>query len=98
MSEAEYLESQGDYGAAEHCREHDRARKLRQMQTDYDDAKRAETGATIRCPGCRRLFVKKTYNKVFCNNQRTTGKGINSCKDYYWNTMNPRGMAMRAHD
>lgn len=51
----------------------------------YDVAKRAETGATIKCAWCSKLIVKKTYHKVFCSNQRTHGK--NNCKDRYHNNV-----------
>lgn len=53
------------------------------MKTRYRDAKNAETGATISCPYCSKLIVKKTYNKIFCSNARTSGE--NNCKDKYWN-------------
>lgn len=55
------------------------------MRALYADARRAQVGATIRCPTCRRLHVKTTYHKVFCSNGRTKGKGKRNCKDGYWN-------------
>lgn len=64
-----------------------------EMQFAYFDAKRAQVGATIRCPVCHKLTVKTTYHKVFCSNGRTKGRG--NCKDKYWNFV-PEDRRMRA--
>lgn len=61
----------------------------------YNDAQRAQTGATIRCPTCQALHLKTTYHKVFCSNGRTKGKGKKNCKDGYWNFAD-RGRCERA--
>lgn len=87
-TEAEALDDQGDGGAAD-----DHAEEVAQeMFSAYHAAKKAKRGSTIRCPNCSKKIVKTTYNKVFCSNGRTV-KGRSSCKDVYWNTINPRGLA-----
>lgn len=51
------------------------------LATRIKDLNRAaKIGTTIKCPTCGRLFVKKSYQQVFCRN-----KGRNNCKDRYWN-------------
>lgn len=87
-TEADALDDQSDYGAADDFAE-DEARK---MHAAYEHAKHTKTGCTMTCPGCGKRIVKTTYNKVFCSNGRTV-KGRSSCKDYFWNVINPRGMA-----
>lgn len=88
MSEAQALDDLADGGAEEWFADwqSDQVEKSRdEMRALYADARRAQTGATIRCPTCRRLHVKTTYHKVFCSNGRTKGKGKRNCKDGYWN-------------
>lgn len=53
------------------------------MKNVYIDNKSRFKGDTIRCPYCGKLFVKKSYQHVFCNTK---------CKDKYWNVVNPRGI------
>lgn len=62
-----------------------------EMQDIYSDNKLKQIGSNIICPVCRKIFKKRTKNHSFCSNQRTTKKGINSCKDKFWNRINPRG-------
>jgi uncharacterized protein with PIN domain len=88
-TEAEALDDQSDYGAADDAREED----IRDAVQRYHAAKSAKTGSSIRCPQCGKLITKTTYNKVFCSNGRTV-KGRSSCKDAYWNAVNPRGLAL----
>lgn len=92
MTEAEALDDMSDGGAEDDFYEmeveryHDEVESDRAaMQHLYADARRAQVGATIRCPTCKRLHVKTTYHKVFCSNGRTKGKGKRNCKDGYWN-------------
>ncbi|WKV23666.1 hypothetical protein [Erwinia phage vB_EamM-EAP4] len=58
-------------------------RTRNKMKVRYNRAKTAETGATIACPFCGKLIVKRTYHKIFCSNAKTHGK-VN-CKDRFWN-------------
>lgn len=46
------------------------------MSRLYTAAKAAKVGASIKCPGCGKSLVKKTYQHKFCGP---------SCKDSYWN-------------
>lgn len=46
----------------------------------YEAAKSAKVGSMILCPGCGKLFLKRSYQHVFCSN-----KGRGNCKDRYWN-------------
>lgn len=87
MSEAEHLDSQGDGGAADDFHESE----CQEMYSLYTRAKNTRTGGRMLCPGCGKSIVKTTYNKVFCSNGRTV-KGKSSCKDFFWNTINPRGI------
>jgi hypothetical protein len=62
----------------------------------YRAANAAEVGATIPCANCGKLIIKTTYHKKFCSNQKNKSrknkhKIKNSCKDQYWNLVNPRG-------
>lgn len=87
-SEADALNDMSDGGAEDDLRELEDERiesDRDRMRNLYADARRAQVGATIRCPTCRRLHVKTTYHKVFCSNGRTKGKGKRNCKDGYWN-------------
>ena len=47
----------------------------------FQAAQAAPVGNSIRCPGCGKLFKKKSYQQKFCSN-----KGIGNCKDRYWNS------------
>jgi DNA-directed RNA polymerase subunit RPC12/RpoP len=89
-TEAEALDDQSDYGASDDFR----AEEIQDAMRRYDAAKSAKTGSEIRCPQCGKRITKTTYNKVFCSNGRTV-KGRSSCKDVYWNTVNPRGLALQ---
>ena len=83
MSEAAYLESQSDGGAEDDMRELDEQayyKGVDNMQARYRDNKRSEVGTTIRCAGCKKRILKKSYQTQFCSN-----KGPNNCKDNYWN-------------
>ena len=57
------------------------------MTKAYIKAKDAKVGETIVCPSCKKVFVKKSYNQIFCSNAKT--KRFNNCKDKYWNTVDP---------
>lgn len=87
--EAEYLSEQGAGEEADDwCREQDEIELYEDISKKndlYRDAKRAQVGATIRCPFCRKLFVKKSYQTTFCSN-----KGKNNCKDKYHNFTNDK--------
>jgi hypothetical protein len=52
------------------------------MRFAFVNAKNANVGAKIVCPGCGKSFVKKTYHNKFC-----TSKGRANCKDRYWNSV-----------
>lgn len=62
--------------------------RVEEMKALYVTAKEATRGCTITCPTCRTEFVKDHHLKVFCSNQKTI-KGGGSCKDQYWNTVDP---------
>lgn len=84
-TEADYLESQSDEGAADHLREIEQERyykSLNNMERRYYDNKRSEVGTTIRCACCGRRLLKKSYQTQFCSN-----KGKSNCKDKYWNNV-----------
>ena len=51
--------------------------KWETMKERYDENAKKKVGKIIQCPGCARLFLKKTYHQKFC---------CTRCKDYYWNT------------
>lgn len=83
--EAEHLESQSDYGAADDMRERDEQAyydSLNKKQKRYFDNKRAQLGTTICCANCNRKILKKNYQAQFCSN-----KGRGNCKDTYWNNV-----------
>jgi hypothetical protein len=74
-----------------------RSQKIAEMQqreialnVRYDNARRAKVGSTIICPVCEQKHTKTTYNKIFCSNGRTKGKGQSNCKDSYWNAVDER--------
>jgi len=58
------------------------------MKTQYDANRAAKIGSKLSCPVCRASFLKTTYHKVFCSNQKTQ-RGSSSCKDQYWNVATP---------
>ena len=62
------------------------------LQMRYKADRSAKVGSTIYCPVCNKPHVKTTYHKVFCRNQKTMKKHVSSCKDRYWNMVNPRGL------
>jgi hypothetical protein len=57
--------------------------ELKKMIGKYQTAKAAKVGDNICCPSCGTVFVKKSYQHVFCSNGRNKGAG--NCKDAYWN-------------
>ena len=60
------------------CFERER-HKIAQLHTNN---KKARVGSIIICPICLKKFSKRSYQHVFCRN-----KGVNNCKDRFWNTM-----------
>lgn len=82
--EAEHLESQSDGGASEVML----YVRIQAMYEDYCIAKKTRAGQMVRCPCCGKFFKKKVHSQAFCSNGRTV-KGRSSCKDRYWNTVNP---------
>jgi hypothetical protein len=64
--------------------------RKKNLERRYQIARNAKVGSTISCPVCSRSIVKTTYHKVFCSNNKTL-RGRSSCKDQYWNFVNPRG-------
>lgn len=58
------------------------------MQATYDANRAAKVGSKLSCPVCGVSFLKTTYHKVFCSNQKTH-RGKSSCKDQYWNVATP---------
>lgn len=64
-----------------------KTRKQPTLLSRYKKAKENPTGQTHKCPSCGTQVVKTTYNKVFCSNGRTKGKG--NCKDWFWNIIDP---------
>jgi hypothetical protein len=58
-----------------------------EMKQRYILNKQAKVGSTIECAYCSIQVEKTTYHKTFCNNQKKTKRGVNSCKDKYWNTV-----------
>jgi len=81
-TEAEYLESRGDYEEDIEDMRSVAAETRQKMKSLYDIAKAAALNSEIRCPGCGQRHFKETYQKVFCRN-----KGKDNCKDHYWNTV-----------
>lgn len=57
-------------------------KKLSDMKGRYEDNKKSAIGTTIRCAGCGRQIVKRSYQTQFCSN-----KGFGNCKDKYWNNV-----------
>lgn len=85
---AEYYDSRGDNGAEDDMKQMDRENYAKNALKRYEQAKNAEVGATISCPNCNKLIVKKTYNKTFCSNGRVKKGG--NCKDAFWNVIDDR--------
>lgn len=58
-----------------------------QMTQDYQTAKEGAVGTQIKCPTCKRIFVKTSYQQAFCRMRGKNGKtgNANMCKDQYWN-------------
>lgn len=56
---------------------------IKTKQAQYAINKTSPVGSRIACPSCGVKFIKTTYNKIFCSNQKTT-KRSNNCKDRYW--------------
>lgn len=54
------------------------------MKTCYELNKRIQVGGECICPSCKTIFIKETYNQVFCKSKPKT-----QCKDKYWNTVTP---------
>jgi hypothetical protein len=73
---------------SESQREADREKSYQEKRDLYTIAKNAKVGTMIACPNCKKMHLKTTYHKVFCNNQKTH-PGKRSCKDRYWNTVDP---------
>lgn len=80
-------QAQEEREAREHALEVGRAETRGGMRARYVKATNAKTGSTIACPTCGKSMKKSTYNKVFCSNGRTRGRGRSNCKDRYWNTV-----------
>lgn len=64
---------------------------IENMLQRYDRCCNSKIGSTINCPYCGKSFIKKTYHKVFCSNQKTHGR--KNCKDRYWNTVDEKRRA-----
>lgn len=58
--------------------------EIMNIKQNYNDNKSAKVGAKLCCPSCGTLFVKESYQQVFCKT-----KGGTKCKDKYWNTVTP---------
>jgi hypothetical protein len=90
-----YTDLDEDLGADEWAAEEERKERreanesmLGDMRSRYAVARRAEMGATIECPCCKKRIVKRTYHRVFCSNQKTHGR--KNCKDRYWNMVDDK--------
>jgi len=55
---------------------------FKMAQYTYKKNQTSPIGSEIQCPICKRIFIKTTYHKSFCSNQKTTSRF--SCKDRYW--------------
>lgn len=89
-SEGDYLNDQSDWGAEDDFNELNEERYytfINECVDRYNRADRAETGATIECPWCKKYIVKRTYHKKFCSNGK---QGAKNCKDLYWNNIDPK--------
>jgi hypothetical protein len=65
------------------------------MKKRYILNKQAKVGSTIECAYCSIQVEKTTYHKTFCNNQKKTKRGVNSCKDKYWNTVDENHISFK---
>ena len=50
----------------------------------YKLNKDSKVGDSCVCPSCGNVFIKTSYQQVFCKT-----KGGTVCKDKYWNTVTP---------
>jgi ribosomal protein S27AE len=64
-----------------------KTRKRKVLAIRYKIAQENTTGSNHSCPSCGNSIVKTTYNKIFCSNGRTKGRG--NCKDWFWNIIDP---------
>lgn len=71
--------------------------KIPQMLARYDAASKAKVGSVIPCVYCQKQIVKSTYHNRFCTSEKPT-KGQSSCKDLYWNYVEPRGKPAISED
>ena len=60
---------------------------IEKMKNLYNTAKDTKVGDTFKCPTCNKKTTKNTYQKTFCSNGKTKGKG--NCKDGFWNIVDP---------
>ena len=77
-TEAEYLESQSDGGAAMFMEE----LEIEHRKRRHSDNNAAKVGSRIHCANCGNVIIKKSYQSQFCSN-----KGRGNCKDRFWNTV-----------
>ena len=63
----------------------ERTATIKSYKTQYEANKLAKVGTEIICPVCRKKFIKKSYQQVFC--VRTDRKQKHRCKDIYWNSV-----------
>lgn len=52
---------------------------------NYSLNKAAKVGEELSCPSCGTVFIKSSYQQVFCKS-----RGGTICKDKYWNTVTPQ--------
>ncbi len=48
----------------------------------YNISKSAKVGDSVKCPSCKTVFIKSSYQQVFCKTKPKT-----QCKDFYWNNV-----------
>ena len=88
---SDWLEGADPYAFEDEGERHERLREenaLHRLQRrtspsqKYQAARAARVGSQIKCagPGCRKHFIKRSYQQCFCSN-----KGRGNCKDAYWN-------------
>ena len=58
--------------------------KIEVLKRLYDTNKLKSIGKECICPSCKTIFIKETYQQIFC---KTFSKTI--CKDFYWNNVTP---------
>lgn len=64
--------------------------KLEKKDRSFNQTKNtssAKVGEKMTCLNCNREFVKKSYNQVFCSNQKKKFKG-RDCKSEFHNRLN----------